>query len=233
MWQALNPPQLQAPLFGPCLLFAVGILVFELPHEPLALAVGVLLIAKPKRLVMVLFIGLGMARIALHIHQYPRNQTKECSLWNCSSADVLKDQTFQCHCSSLKYPTGIEVEWNHGGQTQKLIEVEEIRQNLINIAFPIGQISNRQNCIHSIVATAIDGFHIETIQLENTKDVSVFNDALREAYSVVPHVICLLIKREAVESCQVHDRWYKSFGLDTSPAPKKLQKGLPFFIFRT
>ena len=57
MWQALNPPQLQAPLFGPCLLFAVGILVFELPHEPLTLAVGVLLIAKPKRLVM------GMVRL--------------------------------------------------------------------------------------------------------------------------------------------------------------------------
>ena len=131
MWQALNPPQLQAPLFGPCLLFAVGILVFELPHEPLALAVGVLLIAKPKRLVMVLFIGLGMARIALHIHQYPRNQTKECSLWNCSSADVLKDQTFQCHCSSLKYPTGIEVEWNH-------VEAPALNQNFLAIITPFG-----------------------------------------------------------------------------------------------
>ena len=131
MWQALNPPQLQAPLFGPCLLFAVGILVFELPHEPLALAVGVLLIAKPKRLVMVLFIGLGMARIALHIHQYPRNQTKECSLWNCSSADVLKDQTFQCHCSSLKYPAGIEVEWNH-------VEAPALNQNFLAIITPFG-----------------------------------------------------------------------------------------------
>ncbi|MCH1585025.1 MAG: ComEC/Rec2 family competence protein [Flavobacteriales bacterium] len=131
MWQALNPPQLQAPLFGPCLLFAVGILVFELPHEPLALAVGVLLIAKPKRLVMVLFIGLGMARIALHIHEYPRNQTKECSLWNCHSADVLKDQSFQCHCSSLQYPTGIEVEWNH-------VEAPPLNQNFLAIITPFG-----------------------------------------------------------------------------------------------
>ncbi|MDA8771613.1 ComEC/Rec2 family competence protein [Flavobacteriales bacterium] len=131
MWQALNPPQLKAPLFGPSLLFAVGVLVFELPHEPLALAFGVLLIAKPKRLVMVLFVGLGMARIALHIHQYPRNQSKECSLWNCHSAAVLKDQTFQCHCSSLKYPTGIEVEWNH-------VEAPPLNQNFLAIITPFG-----------------------------------------------------------------------------------------------
>jgi hypothetical protein len=108
-----------------------AVLVFELPHEPLALAFGVLLIAKPKRLVMVLFVGLGMARIALHIHQYPRNQSKECSLWNCHSAAVLKDQTFQCHCSSLKYPTGIEVEWNH-------VEAPPLNQNFLAIITPFG-----------------------------------------------------------------------------------------------
>ncbi|MDB4694030.1 ComEC/Rec2 family competence protein [Flavobacteriales bacterium] len=129
MWQTLNAPQLQAPIFVPSLLIVFGIFAVALPPGVLVLACGVLILAKPNNLVMVLFIGLGIGRIALHNHQYPRNHSKECSLWNCRSATVLRDQTFLCHCSSLKYPTGIQVEWNH-------VEAPALKQNFLAIVAP-------------------------------------------------------------------------------------------------
>ena len=131
MWQSLHAPQLQAPIFVPSLLIAFGILAIELPQEVLALVCGVLIIAKPNTLVMVLFIGLGIARMELHTHQYPRNQSRECSLWSCSSAAVQRAHTFQCHCSSLKYPSGIFVEWNHA-------VAPPLNQNFLAIITPFG-----------------------------------------------------------------------------------------------
>lgn len=72
MWQSLHAPQLQAPIFVPSLLIVFGILAIELPQEVLALVCGVLIIAKPNTLVMVLFIGLGIARMSctpINIHE--------------------------------------------------------------------------------------------------------------------------------------------------------------------
>ena len=82
--------------------------------------------------------------------------------------------------------------------------MQKIRQDLIDIAFPFRQIGNGQDGVDSVVPSAVDGLNIKSIQLENAEDVSVLNDALGQTNTVVPHIICFLVEREAVESSQVH-----------------------------
>ena len=82
--------------------------------------------------------------------------------------------------------------------------MQEIRQDLIDVAFPFWQIGNGQDSIDSIVASAVDGLNVKSIQLKNAEDVSVLNDSLGQTNPVIPHIIRFLVEREAVESSQIH-----------------------------
>ena len=56
--------------------------------------------------------------------------------------------------------------------------MQQIRQDLIDVAFPFWQIGNGQDGIDSVVPSAVDGLNVKTIQLKNAENVSVLNDAL-------------------------------------------------------
>ena len=64
--------------------------------------------------------------------------------------------------------------------------MQQIPQDLIDVAFPFWQIGNGQNGIDSVVPSAVDGLNVKTIQLKNAENVSVLNDALGQTNSVVP-----------------------------------------------
>ena len=85
-----------------------------------------------------------------------------------------------------------------------LIDVKKVRQHLINVSLPLRNVRNWQDGIHSIVPSRVYGFYKEPIDLENAKDVAIFDDALRKANAVVPHVTCFLIQREPVEGIEFH-----------------------------
>ena len=82
--------------------------------------------------------------------------------------------------------------------------MKEVGNDLIDIALPFRQIGYGENGIDAVVTSAVDGLNVKTIQLKNAEDVSVLNDALGQTNPVVPHIICFLVEREAVESSQVH-----------------------------
>ena len=82
--------------------------------------------------------------------------------------------------------------------------MQKIRQDLIDVAFPFGQIGNGQDGVDSVVTSAVNGLNVKSIQLKNAEDVAVLNDALGQTNPVVPHIIRFLVEREAVESSQVH-----------------------------
>ena len=65
----------------------------------------------------------------------------------------------------------------------------------IYVRLPGFHAQNGQDGIDPVVLFAVNRFYIESIDFENAKDVSVFYEPLRNAVSVVPHVIRLLVKR--------------------------------------
>ena len=82
--------------------------------------------------------------------------------------------------------------------------MQQVDEDLVYIPFPFRQISDGQDGIDSVVASAVNGLDVKSIQLKNAEDVAILNDALGQTNSVVPHVIRFLVEREAVESGQVH-----------------------------
>lgn len=82
--------------------------------------------------------------------------------------------------------------------------MQQIRDNLVYIAFPLRQVCNGQDGIDAVIAPAVNGFHIETVEFKNAEDVAVFNDSLCQTNPVVPHIIRFLVKGKSIESGQVH-----------------------------
>ena len=76
---------------------------------------------------------------------------------------------------------------------------------MIHIALPFRKVGNGENGIDAVVAAGINGFDKKAIDLKNAKDVSVFDDALRVANAVVPHVGRLLIEGQPIESIEFHN----------------------------
>ena len=52
---------------------------------------------------------------------------------------------------------------------------------MINVSFPLWQISYGENRIYAVVPPAINRFDIKPIQIKDAEDVTVFDDALRKA----------------------------------------------------
>ena len=88
--------------------------------------------------------------------------------------------------------------------TLRSVQFQQVGEHLIDIAFPFGNVGNGENGIDAVVAAGIDGFDKKAVDLKNAEDVSVFDDALREANAVVPHVGRLLIEGKPIESIEFH-----------------------------
>ena len=84
------------------------------------------------------------------------------------------------------------------------VQFQQVGEHLIHIAFPFRNVGNGENGIDAVVAAGIDGFDKKAVDLKNAEDVSVFDDALREANAVVPHVGRLLIEGKPIESIEFH-----------------------------
>ena len=69
------------------------------------------------------------------------------------------------------------------------IDVEKVRQYLINVSLPLRNVRNWQDGIHSIVPSRVNGFNKNPLT-SKCKDVAIFDDALRKANAMVPHVTC-------------------------------------------
>ncbi len=78
--------------------------------------------------------------------------------------------------------------------TLSSVQFQQVGEHLIHIALPFRKVGNGENGIDAVVAAGINGFDKKAIDLKNAKDVSVFDDALRVANPVVPHVRRLLIE---------------------------------------
>lgn len=78
--------------------------------------------------------------------------------------------------------------------TLSSVQFQQVGKHLIDVAFPLRNVRNGENGIHAVVAARVNGFNKEAVDLKNAEDVSVFDDALRKAYAVVPHVGRLLIE---------------------------------------
>ena len=89
--------------------------------------------------------------------------------------------------------------------TLSLVQFQQVGQHLIHIALPFRKVGNGENGIDAVVAAGINGFDKKAIDLKNAKDVSVFDDALRVANAVVPHVGRLLIEGQPIESIEFHN----------------------------
>ena len=89
--------------------------------------------------------------------------------------------------------------------TLSLVQFQQVGEHLIHIAFPFRKVGNGKNRIDAVVAAGVNGFDKKAIDLKNAKDVSVFDDALRVANAVVPHVGRLLIKGQPIESIEFHN----------------------------
>ena len=75
-----------------------------------------------------------------------------------------------------------------------VVRVQQIRQDLIDVAFPFWQIGNGQDGIDSVVPSAVDGLNVKTIQLKNECIGS--QRCVGPNKPVVPHIICFLVERE-------------------------------------
>ena len=64
---------------------------------------------------------------------------------------------------------------------------------MVHIAFPFWNVCNGKNGVHPVVPSGVNGLNKEAIDLKNAEDVTILDDALREADAVVPHVAGLLI----------------------------------------
>lgn len=82
--------------------------------------------------------------------------------------------------------------------------MQQVRDDLVHIAFPFGQVCDGKYRVDAVVASAVDRFHVKTVEFKNAEDVAVFNDSLRQTNPVVPHVIRFLVKGKSIESGQVH-----------------------------
>ena len=89
--------------------------------------------------------------------------------------------------------------------TLSSVQFQQVGEHLIHIAFPFRNVGNGENGIDAVVAAGIDGFDKKAVDLKNAEDVSVFDDALREANAVVPHVGRLLIEGQPIESIEFHN----------------------------
>ena len=89
--------------------------------------------------------------------------------------------------------------------TLSLVQFQQVGEHLIHIAFPFRKVGNGENRIDAVVAAGVNGFDKKAIDLKNAKDVSVFDDALRVANAVVPHVGRLLIEGQPIESIEFHN----------------------------
>ena len=89
--------------------------------------------------------------------------------------------------------------------TLSLVQFQQVGEHLIHIAFPFRKVGNGENGIDAVVAAGVNGFDKKAIDLKNAKDVSVFDDALRVANAVVPHVGRLLIEGQPIESIEFHN----------------------------
>ena len=88
--------------------------------------------------------------------------------------------------------------------TLSSVQFQQVGEHLIHIAFPFRNVGNGENGIDTVVAAGVYGFDKKAIDLKNAEDVSVLNDSLGQTNPVVPHIICFLVEREAVERSQVH-----------------------------
>ena len=82
--------------------------------------------------------------------------------------------------------------------------MKEVGQPLIHIPLPLWQIGNRKNRIHPVVSARVDCLNIEIIQFKYAEYISILDNTLGMAGTMVPHVVCLFIERQAVERSQVH-----------------------------
>ena len=92
------------------------------------------------------------------------------------------------------------------------VQFQQVGEHLIHVAFPFWDVSNGQNGVDAVVSPRIDGLHKKAIHFENAKDVAVFDDALGQANSVIPHVRSFLVERQPVERVEFHDvacEWFQ------------------------
>ena len=86
----------------------------------------------------------------------------------------------------------------------------------------------------AVVAAGVDGFDKKAVDLKNAEDVSVFDDALREANAVVPHVAGLLIEWKSVEGVELHGarilRWV-NVNAPYADGHEKVSLGLRWLTF--
>lgn len=85
-----------------------------------------------------------------------------------------------------------------------LVQLQQVGKHLVYIALPFRNVRNGENGIDAVVASGVNGFYKKAVDLKNAEDVSVFDDALREAYAVVPHVGRFLIEGKSIEAVEFH-----------------------------
>lgn len=113
------------------------------------------------------------------------------------------------------YPTSNEVAprwtpwvaWHEtldAGAPWHLVDAQELADHLVHVALPLGDVGDGQDGIHPVVAPGIDGLHVESPQLENAQDVSIFDDSLGQTHPMIPHIVRLLVERKPVECLQIH-----------------------------
>ena len=92
------------------------------------------------------------------------------------------------------------------------VQFQQVGEHLIHIALPFRDVRDGQNGIDAVVASRINGFDKKAVHFENAKDVAVFDDALCQANSVIPHVRSFLVEGQPVERVEFHDvacEWFQ------------------------
>ena len=79
------------------------------------------------------------------------------------------------------------------------IQFQQIGEHLIDVALPFRDVGDGENGIDAVVPSGINGLHEEAVHFENAKDVAIFDDALSQTNSVVPHVGSFLVEWQSVE----------------------------------
>ena len=85
------------------------------------------------------------------------------------------------------------------------IQFQQIGEHLIDVALPFRDVGDGENGVDAVVPSGINGLHEETVHFENAKDVAIFDDALSQTNSVVPHVGSFLVEWQSVERVEFHD----------------------------
>jgi hypothetical protein len=84
------------------------------------------------------------------------------------------------------------------------VHLRYIANHPFYIGFPRVHPHNGKDGVDAVVLLAVDGLHVKSVDFENAEDISVLNEPLRNAVSVVPHIVGLLIEGEPVEGAEVH-----------------------------